>query len=317
MARMNSGSYPMDIIGAGRPAAGSGGHKSPHVSDGSDRTFMADVMEPSKTVPVIVDFWAPWCGPCRTLGPIIEKAVDDAGGAVKLVKIDIDKNPGIAGQLGVQSIPAVIAFKEGRPVDGFMGAIPESQVKAFIAKIQGATPDGPTLVEILAAAEDAMDAEDYPGAAELYAAALQDEPDNIEAIAGLARCYLKTGDVERARQIAEMIPEANRKHPSAAGIFSTLDLASHVAQPDETLELSTRVRNTPTDFDARFDLANLLAGQGKHEEAADQLLAILEANMAWKDGAAKEQLLKIFEAAGPKADVTKDGRKRLASLLFR
>lgn len=313
----------MDIIGSPRPAMGpaaaTGGSKSPHVTDGSDRTFMADVMEPSKTVPVIVDFWAPWCGPCRTLGPIIEKVVDDAKGAVKLVKIDIDKNPAIAGQLGVQSIPAVIAFKGGRPVDGFMGALPESQVKAFVAKLGGAAaqPEGPTVAELLAAGEESVDIGDFGGAAELYAIALEQEPDNIEALAGLARCYLKTGDMERARQIAEMIPVENRKHPSASAIFTTLDLASHVAEPDEALELQTRVRHTPGDLEARFDLALLLAGQGKHEDAADQLLAILEANMAWRDGAAKEQLLKIFEAAGPKAEVTKEGRRRLSALLFR
>ncbi len=309
----------MDIIEAGGPANPPGGSPtgaSPHISDGSDATFMQDVIQPSQTTPVIVDFWAPWCGPCRQLGPIIEKAVAEANGAVRLVKIDIDQNPGIAGQLGVKSIPAVVAFHEGKPVDAFMGAQPESQIRAFIAKLGGGIDATPSAAELIAAADEALDAGDNAAAAELFSMVLQNEPENIDAISGLAKTYLKLGETERAREIANMIPEDQRTKPAAAAIFSTLELAAHVAEPDDVLEMTTRVNNSPDDHEARFELAQLLSGQGKHDKAADHLLTILEKNRKWNEGAAKEQLLKVFEAAGNDSDVAKEGRKRLSIILF-
>lgn len=312
----------MEILGGRKPAAKPAGSANAHVIDGSDRTFMADVMETSKTTPVIVDFWAPWCGPCRTLGPIIERVVTAANGAVKLVKIDIDKNPAIAGQLGVQSIPAVIAFKNGRPVDGFMGAIPEGKVKEFVARVSGGAaaggdPDMPTVPELLAAAEESLEVGDLAAAAEAYALVLDGEPDNIEAISGLAKCYLDGGDAERAAQMMELVPPANRNHPSASAMFAALDLSKNAAEPEETKALTQKVAASPDDHDARFELGKALAAQGRLEQAADHFLAILEKDLAWNEGAAREQLLKVFEVAGAKADVTKNGRRRLSALLFR
>jgi putative thioredoxin len=282
------------------------------IKEGSDATFMADVIEASKNQPVIVDFWATWCGPCRQLTPALEKAVLAAKGAVKLVKIDVDKNPAFAGQLRVQSIPTVYAFDGGRPVDAFMGAVPESQLKAFIDRLSG--PAAPSDVDqILSLAKESLDLDDIGGAAQAYAQALQMDPENVKAIAGLARCYLKGGDVERAREILEMAP-ADAKDADLDSMRAALVLASD--GPSETTDLERRVAANPDDHEARFDLAKALAAEGRFQAAADHLLAIIAADRTWNDEAARKQLLTVFEAAGPMSDVAKQGRRKLSSILF-
>ena len=284
------------------------------IIEGSDATFMKDVVEASRHQPVIVDFWATWCGPCKTLTPILERQVAAAGGAVKLVKIDVDKNPAYAGQLQVKSIPTVYAFVNGQPVDGFQGAVPESEVKAFIARITG--PKGPTEIETLVSlGTESLAVGDMGGAAQAFAQALQLDPTSLKAIAGLARVYLDGGDFDQARQIAAMAP-ADAKDPDLASIRTALELAANAPAPSETDALRQAVKADPANFQARFDLAAALAAQGDLEGASENLLYIVERELDWNDQAARQQLLKVFEAAGPMSDVAKAGRRRLSSLLF-
>ena len=297
----------MSLIGETQPQAG-----DELIKDGTDASFMADVIEASKDTPVIVDFWATWCGPCRQLGPSLEKNVLAAKGKVKLVKVDIDANPQFAGQLRVQSIPAVFAFVGGRPVDGFMGALPDSQVKQFIDRIAGQAPANAT-DELLAMAKESLDVGDVGGAAQAYAQVLQAEPDNVKAIGGLARCYLSGGDNERAAEVVAMAPESARD-PDLDSVRAALALADE--GPGETGAFEQRLAKDPADHAARFEIAKALAARGAWAEAADHLLTIIERDREWNEDAARKQLLTIFEAAGAGSDITRAGRRRLSSILF-
>jgi putative thioredoxin len=285
------------------------------IKEGSDAGFAADVVEASRVQPVIVDFWATWCGPCKTLGPALERAVLAAKGKVKLVKIDIDKNPVFAGQLRVQSIPTVYAFADGKPVDGFMGAVPESQIKAFIDRLVKSAPGGAgsEIEELLAMAKESLEVGDAGGAAQAYAQVLQAEPDNLAAIGGLARVYLHSGDTERAAEIAALAPR-DAKNPDLESVRAALALAE--AAPSETTEFEQRLAANADDHEARLELAKALAGRGDLQGATDELLSIIERDREWNDGAARKQLLIVFEAAGFGSDVAKQGRRRLSSILF-
>ena len=282
------------------------------IRDGTDATFAADVIEESRKQPVIVDFWATWCGPCRQLGPALEKAVLAAKGAVKLVKIDTDKNPRIATQLRVQSIPTVYAFVDGRPMDGFQGALPESQIKAFIDRLIG-PPEAGDLEALLAMGAESMRLGDTGGAAQAYAEALQLDPQNVKALAGLARVYLLTGETDQARQIVGMAPP-DSQDPDLQGVRAALELAAEA--PSDLQGLEQRLNANPNDHQARFDLASALAGRGRLDLAADHLLHIVTQDREWNDQAARKQLLKVFEAAGAASDVAKNGRRRLSAILF-
>ena len=282
------------------------------IRHGTDASFVADVIEASKIQPVIVDFWATWCGPCRQLTPALEKAVTAAKGAVRLVKIDVDKNPVYAGQMRVQSIPAVFAFVDGKPVDGFMGALPDSQIQAFIQKLTGPKPPSEA-EQLLAAGTEALELGDLAGAAQAFAQILQNAPDNLKALAGLSRCYLLGGDIERAAELVAMAP-VGAKSPELDSVKAALLLAQ--TPVSNTAAFEARLAADPKDHEARFELAKALAAQGNLQWAADELLALIGQEADWNDGAARKQLLTIFEAAGPMSDLAKQGRRRLSAILF-
>jgi putative thioredoxin len=288
------------------------------IKETTTQTFVKDVIEESKRQPVLIDFWAPWCGPCRQLTPIIEKAVRAAKGKVKLVKMNIDEHPAIPGQMGIQSIPAVIAFVNGQPADGFMGAVPESQVTAFINKLTAGVPDTgePNIAEILQEAEAVLAAGDPATAAAIYAEVLAADATNIAALAGLAKCYVATSALEQAKQTLAMVPESKRDDPAVKAVQAALDLAEQAKAVGPVTELEQKVAANPLDHQARFDLATALNGSGKRAEATHQLLEIVKRDRKWNEDGARKQLVQFFDAWGPTDEATVDGRKRLSTILF-
>jgi putative thioredoxin len=273
------------------------------------------VIEESKRQPVLIDFWAPWCGPCKQLTPMLEKAVHAAKGKVKLVKMNIDEHPSIPGQMGIQSIPAVIAFVNGQPADGFLGALPESQVIAFIERLTKGSI-GAEEKDLLKTADAALADGDAAGAADLYAQVLAQDAGNVSALAGLARAYVQTGAIEQAKQTLAMVPEAKRHEAPVAAAQAALDVAEQAKAVGPVGDLEQKVAADPRDHQARFDLAVALAGAGRRQDAVDHLLEIVKRDRKWNEDGARKQLVQFFEAWGPTDEATVEGRKRLSSILF-
>ncbi len=305
----------LELGGNSSPAAG-----GDIVMDGTDAGFMTDVIEASQATPVVVQFTAPWCGPCRTLGPQLEDAVRKTGGKLKLVRINIDENPQIAGQLRVQSIPAVFGFAGGQPVDGFMGAQTPSQIDAFLQKVLaadgGAGGEEEQIDAMLDAADQAVTEGASGEAAQVYAQILGVKPENLRAITGLAKCYAASGDLERARETLAMVPADKADDPVVTQVRSMIELTEATGGGGDAAALSAAVQSNPDDHQARMDYALALIGGGQNEQAIDELLTIFSKDREWNEGAAREQLFKVFEALGPTDPLTLKGRRRLSSLMF-
>lgn len=285
------------------------------IKDATTASFTADVIQESRKQPVLVDFWAPWCGPCKQLTPVLEKAVRAARGAVKLVKMNIDEHPSVAGQLGIQSIPAVIAFKNGQPVDGFMGAVPESQIDAFIKKLGGDSAKA-ELEEALAAASEARAAGDADTAMQIYQMVLQQDAESVDALAGLGELAFEAGDMEGAKSLLESVPETKAEAAPIAALRARITLAEEAESLGDSAALEKQLAENPKDHQARFDLAMIQNARGERDAAADNLLTIVRADRNWNEDGARAQLLKLFEAWGPVDDATLAARRKLSSLLF-
>ena len=323
----------MALIGPGgrpvtsQPAQSAAASNSPHIKDSGLATFAADVLAASREVPVIVDFWAPWCGPCKTLGPQLEAAVNAANGAVKMVKVNIDENPEIAQQLRIQSIPTVYAFKDGQPVDGFMGAIPESQIKTFVANLASGGSGGHDhdhghggpehTVEVLTVGDEALAAGDVAMAAQAYGHVLQDEPGHPQAVAGLARAYLLGGDVERAKATLQMVRPDAAADETIRAVEAEIRLRETPApEAAETAALRAKLDADPKDHQARYDLAMALDASGDREGAMNELLELVRRDRKWNDEAARKQLVTLFEAMGFTDPRAVEGRRKLSGILF-
>jgi putative thioredoxin len=285
------------------------------IKETTTQGFMKDVIEESKRQPVLIDFWAPWCGPCKQLTPILEKVVQSAKGKVKLVKMNIDDHPAIPGQMGIQSIPAVIAFVNGQPADGFMGALPESQVMAFIERLTKGKVGGETQ-DLMKAAETALADGDAQSAAQVYAQLIEEDPTNIGAIAGLARCYLAVSQIDKAKETLAKVPEAKRGDAAVAAARAALEVAEQANSVGPVGELETKVAANPLDHQARFDLAVALSAATRRQEAVEHLIEIVRRDRKWNDDGARKQLVQFFEAWGPTDEATVAGRRRLSSILF-
>jgi putative thioredoxin len=285
------------------------------IADTTTQGFVKDVIEESKRQPVLVDFWAPWCGPCKQLTPILEKVVRGAKGKIKLAKMNIDDHPAIPGQMGIQSIPAVIAFVNGQPVDGFMGALPESQVTAFVERLIKDRVGGETK-DLLKTADEALVGGDAAAAADMYAQVLAEDSTNVHALAGLARCYIETGAIEQAKQTLALVPEAKRNDTPVVAARAALELAEQAGKLGSVVDLEAKVARNPADHQARFDLALALNASGKREAAIDHLLEIVKRDRQWNDDGARKQLVQFFDAWGATDEATVVGRRKLSSILF-
>jgi putative thioredoxin len=286
------------------------------VIDSSTKTFMVDVVEASKSVPVLVDFWAPWCGPCKTLGPVLEKIVREAKGKIKLVKVDIDQNPDIATQMRVQSIPAVFAFVDGRPVDGFMGALPESQIRQFIERLGKMGSRAEQVAEALAMANEFLIQNDFVAAADTASQIIAAEPSQAEAYAVKSRAEIALGFLDEATATLASVPESKLADAHVVSAKAALDLALNPVDTSELSKLEALIATDPNDYAARLELANILNGSGQRLESIDHLIHVIRKDRTWNDDAARKQLVSYFEAWGPKDEATLAGRRKLSSVLF-